>query len=100
MKVFPTLQQLRSWALAGYTSQRMSEMTQQPRRSIERRLYESYTQQNPDPSESEIASACAAIQLEWSPSEERSRRVGRHEKWTPRVVPVAIRLAAMCSMNG
>lgn len=100
MKVFPTLQQLRSWALAGYTSQRMSEMTQQPRRSIERRLYASYTQQNPDPSESEIAAACEQIQSEWSVSEERSRRVGRRERWTPRVVPVAIRLAAMCSMNG
>ena len=100
MKVFPTLQQLRSWALAGYTSERMAAMTLQPKRSIERRLYESYTQQNPDPSESEIASACAAIQLEWSASEEVRRRVGHNDRWTPRVVPVAIRLAAMCSTNG
>ena len=100
MKVFPTLQQLRSWALAGYTSEKMAAMTRQPRRSIERRLHESYTATYPDPSESEIAAACEQIQSEWSVSEERSRRVGRREKWTPRVVPVAIRLAAMCSMNG
>ena len=100
MKVFPTLVQLRSWALAGYTPQRMSEMTRQSKRSIERRLHESYTATYPDPSESEIASACAAIQLEWSPSEEVRRRVGHNDRWTPRVVPVAIRLAAMCSTNG
>ena len=100
MKVFPTLAQLRSWALAGYTSERMAAMTRQPRRSIERRLYESYTQQNPDPSESEIAAACAVIQLEWSPSEELRRRVGQGDRWTPRVVPCEIRQAALRSMSG